>query len=258
MPGTPTIVTSCGSRVSRARSSACVELAELVAGGRRGASPGAGRRRRRRPSAPGRLPRRQPARALPLASIGACSANSIARSVDAVRCLADEDAVHRRRRLDAGGGVDDVARDHALARLGARVHADERLAGVDGEAHLEAVLVARPVADRERRAHGALRVVLVHDRRAEDGHDSVADELLDRAAVVLEDRAHTAVVGGQQRADVLRVEPLGARGRADEVAEDDADDLALLARGRAASSAVAALGAELRASAVLDARSSGR
>ena len=50
------------------------------------------------------------------------------------------------------------------------------------------LLVARPVADRERRADGALRVVLVHDRRAEDGHDRIADELLDGAAVVLEHR----------------------------------------------------------------------
>ena len=35
----------------------------------------------------------------------------------------------------------------------------------------------------EGRPDRALRVVLVGDRRAPDGHDRVADELLDRAAV---------------------------------------------------------------------------
>ena len=38
--------------------------------------------------------------------------------------------------------------------------------------------------------HGPQRVVLVHDRDAEDGHHGVADELLDAAAVALDDRLH--------------------------------------------------------------------
>ena len=50
------------------------------------------------------------------------------------------------------------------------------------------------VADRERRAHRPLGIVLVRDRRAEDGHDGVADELLDRAAVPLELAADRRVV----------------------------------------------------------------
>ena len=41
----------------------------------------------------------------------------------------------------------------------------------------------------ERRANGPLGVVLVCDRRSPDGHDGVADELLDGAAVALDDRA---------------------------------------------------------------------
>ena len=48
------------------------------------------------------------------------------------------------------------------------------------------------VADRERRADGALGIVLVRDRRAEERHHRVADELLDRAAVALELRAERA------------------------------------------------------------------
>ena len=45
------------------------------------------------------------------------------------------------------------------------------------------------VDELERGAHGALGVVLVGDRRAPDGHHRVADELLDRAAVALDDVA---------------------------------------------------------------------
>jgi hypothetical protein len=39
---------------------------------------------------------------------------------------------------------------------------------------------------RQRRAHGALRVVLVRHRGAEDAHHVVADELVDRAAEALD------------------------------------------------------------------------
>ena len=88
----------------------------------------------------------------------------------------------------------------------------------------------REVADRERRADRALGIVLVRRRRAEERHHRVADELLDRAAVPLELGADALVVGAEDRLDVLRVERLRARREADEVAEDDRDDLALAAR----------------------------
>ena len=93
-------------------------------------------------------------------------------------------------------------------------------------AHLDA-LVRRPVEDRERRADGALRVVLVRDGRAEDRHHRVADELLDGAAVALELLAHVRVVAAELGRDVLGVELLGPRREADQVGEQDGDDLAL-------------------------------
>jgi hypothetical protein len=104
------------------------------------------------------------------------------------------------------------------------------------------------VAHRERCPHRPLRVVLMGNRRAEDRDDRVADELLDRAAAAFELVARALVVDAEQRADVLGVALLGACRRADEVGEDDADDLPLLApRGRAdRSERGAALGAELR------------
>ena len=88
------------------------------------------------------------------------------------------------------------------------------------------------VADRERRADGALGVVLVRRRRPEERHHRVADELLDGAAVSLELGADALVVGAEDSLDVLRVHRLGPRREADEVAEDDRDDLAFAARRR--------------------------
>ena len=89
---------------------------------------------------------------------------------------------------------------------------------------------------RDRRLHlrrGANRterVVLVRDRDAEHGHDRVADELLDRAAVPLEDDAKILEVAAHACAQRLGIGRLAECGRADEVAEENGDDLALLAR----------------------------
>jgi hypothetical protein len=60
---------------------------------------------------------------------------------DAVRLpvgrLGDRDPVDRSRALQAGGGVDDVARDDALALLRAGTESDHRLARVDPDPHLQ-------------------------------------------------------------------------------------------------------------------------
>ena len=66
----------------------------------------------------------------------------------------------------------------------------------------------------------------VRDRRAPDGHDGVADELLDRAAVALDERARGVEVAREELADVLGVATLGERGEADEVGEEDGDEAA--------------------------------
>ena len=129
-------------------------------------------------------------------------------------------------------GVDDVAGRHAFSRVGSRVERDERLARGDADAHLELTVLGERFADRQRRPNGSLRVVLVRDRRAEDGHDRVADELLDRSAEALELGAHARVVGLQEPRARPRG-PCARRGReADEIAEEAGDDLALLALRR--------------------------
>ncbi len=143
--------------------------------------------------------------------------------------LVHEDPVHRRCCLQARGRVHDIAGRHSLPRLGTCVERDERLAGGDPDPHLELSLLLGPLTDRERRANGPFCVVLVRDRRAEQGHDCVPDELLHCAAEALELRAQPLVVRPEDRLDVLGVERLGARGEADEVGEEDGHDLALAA-----------------------------
>ena len=144
-----------------------------------------------------------------LHGLGLAVVDRVARR--APRRLADEDAVDRCVRLEPGGGVDDVPGHHALALLGPRAKRDERLPGVDADAELElGLLVEDPVADRERGADGALRVVLVRHRRAEHGHHGVADELLHRAAEALELVPQAGVVRTEQRAHLLRIHLLGA------------------------------------------------
>ena len=167
-----------------------------------------------------------------------------------VRLLADEDGAHRSGGLQSCGRVHDVSCDHRLAVPGAGLELDDRLAGVHGDAHLEAVLLG-PVANGECRADRALGVVAVGRRRAEDAHDRVADELLDRAAVALELLADALVVRREDRADVLRIELLGTSGEADEVDEQDGDDAALLAGPPGLGERRAARVAELREVGVL-------
>ena len=143
--------------------------------------------------------------------------------------LVDQDAVHWGGALQASGRVDDVARCHAFSCIGTRVERDERLTCRDPHAELEFFL-EREVADRKGCANGALGIVLVRRRRAEQRHDRVPDELLDRAAVALELRANALVVGPKDGLDVLGIHRLGPRGEPHEVAEDDRHDLALSTR----------------------------
>ena len=88
------------------------------------------------------------------------------------------------------------------------------------------------VDELEACADGPLGVVLVGGRRAPDGHDRVADELLDRPAVAADDVAGEVEVAGEQLAGVLGVAALGERREADEVGEEDRDEAALGDRAR--------------------------
>ncbi len=96
--------------------------------------------------------------------------------------------------------------------------ADDDRAGVDPDPDVD----LGSLLDRERGKRGAACVVLVGDRGAEEGHEAVAEELVDRALV--------AVDLGEGECEEAVDDPvifLGASlrrqlGRADDVAEDDA------------------------------------
>src|SRR5204863_2872787 len=80
-------------------------------------------------------------------------------------------------------------------------------------------------------SHRAIPIAFVRDRRAEDGHHRIADDLLDRAAVPLELVAQAGMIERKQPAHVLWIELLCLRGESNEVDEDDGDDLSFLAEG---------------------------
>jgi hypothetical protein len=124
------------------------------------------------------------------------------------RRLADEHRSRLGRALDARGRVDEIAGDHALA---ARADGDSGLAGVHARAQAQlgdAELVGerrRRGDEIERRADRPLGVVLVRDGSPPDGHHRVADELLDDAAVPLDEAATRLEVARQQLADLLGI-----------------------------------------------------
>ena len=106
-------------------------------------------------------------------------------------------------RLEPAGGVDEIARDHALVRGAER---DGGLAGQHPGACLDPGPETRD-ARRPARAprDGPLGIVLVRHRRAPDRHDRVADELLDGAAIAADHVGREVEVAGQELADVLGV-----------------------------------------------------
>ena len=69
----------------------------------------------------------------------------------------------------------------------------------------------------------ALLVVRRFDRVVEEDHHPVALEVLERAAVLGDELAHRLVVRPQHTEDLLRLDGLGERREAAEVAEDDGD-----------------------------------
>ena len=152
---------------------------------------------------------------------------------ESVGLLAEQHLPGLRRLLQPRGDVDGVSGRKALLR------ARDDLAGVDAHAQLEPRAVAglelvvqlvQAAAQLVGGAHRAQRVVLVHRRHAEDGHHRVADELLHRPAVPLDDRLRRLEVARHHPPQALRIDPLAERRRAGDVAEEHRHDLAHLAR----------------------------
>ena len=151
----------------------------------------------------------------------------------AIGALADGHRLGATGGLQARGHVDGVAGD----RVGVAHRAGQDLAGVHAhpQREVDVVLRARLGVDLLHRllhaqggADRALGVVLVGHRRAEQGHDVVADVLVDGAAVALDLLAQAPQEALDHRLEGLGVEALGHRGVAGEVGEEDGDLAALL------------------------------
>ncbi len=128
--------------------------------------------------------------------------------------LADQDLADRGSLLETGGDVHRVAGGEALGAAG--VTGDD-LTGVDAGPVLQGdpelgsegdVEVVQGLAHLRRRSHGSQRVVLVHPGQAEDRHDRIPDELLDRPAVALQDGLHRRKVQREHLSQGLAVEPV--------------------------------------------------
>jgi len=129
------------------------------------------------------------------------------------------------RLLQPGGDVDRIPGCKALLGPG------DDLARHDADAAFDSKLGQR-LAHLDGRPTGTEGVVLVREWDAEDRHDRVADEFLDRAAVSLDDLLHPLEVTGKQSAQRLRISCLPQRRRSDYVAEEDRDRLPLLLTAR--------------------------
>ena len=117
-----------------------------------------------------------------------------------LRALARDDGSGSGERLHPRGGVDRVA--HGLEReleIGPDVAEDDRTAvQSDADPEVDAAfrelrpVVVQRVLDREAGPDGALRMILVRDRGAEEHEHPVAEELADRALVAMDLVEHEA------------------------------------------------------------------
>ena len=87
------------------------------------------------------------------------------------------------------------------------------------------------VADPERRADRTFGIVLMRERTPKTPDHRVPDELLHDPAIGLDPGATQVLVGRKETGDVFVVHRLPEGRRADQVAEQGGDDLALLADG---------------------------
>src|SRR5207249_7501903 len=96
------------------------------------------------------------------------------------------------------------------------------LASVDAGVHLDWIagrVRQRAVADRERGPYGPLGVVLVGDRRPENGQYAVAHHVDHSPTVAVDLVGHALSAAMRQHLDVLRIEPLGEGGKARQIGE---------------------------------------
>src|SRR5206468_3819498 len=122
--------------------------------------------------------------------------------------VTDEDVAGLRSLLEASGDVDGITRRESPTLV------RHDFAGVDSHAHLQlgpelsAQLAVEPgelLTKLGSCTRAAERIVLVHDRDAEDRHDGVADELLHGSPVTFQHAAGDGEVPLHHTPEGLRV-----------------------------------------------------
>src|SRR5262249_8235748 len=99
---------------------------------------------------------------------------------------------------------------------------------LDTAAPLQFVPIALEGAlDTERGMHRAPRMILMSDRRPEQRHDAVAEELIDGALVAMDFGQHQLEGTSHESVHVLRIQPIGHRGESRHVDKEHGDLLAL-------------------------------
>ena len=140
----------------------------------------------------------------------------------------DDQGVRRGERLQTGGEIGRLADYIALLRLaGADQFAHHDQPGGKPDAHLMTAVGGEKLRDRidqrECAAYGIFSVVFVRLRIAEINKNTVAHIFGHVAAETGDDLGGASVIGGDDFAQILRIEAGGERGRADEVAEHHGD-----------------------------------
>jgi len=148
----------------------------------------------------------------------------------------DEDGIGLGEALHAGSEADGVSDRGVVQPEVAADGADNDLAGVDANPHLDdgaplapyLLAIARHrVADSQGGVKGAPGGVLVGDGGAEEGHDAVAEHVVDRALVAVDGVHHQRDGGVHQPPRLLEVDSFQQLHRAAEVREQRRHLLAL-------------------------------
>ena len=152
------------------------------------------------------------------------------------RRLADQDGARLGGLLEAGRQVRRVADRGVVHPQVVADRAHDHEAGVKPHAHGERDILARrdgnwPLAERardtERRERSPPRVILMGQRGPEERHEPVAEELVDGALVAVDLGEGGLEELVDEDVHALRPQPFRQRGRADQVAEEHGDWLAL-------------------------------
>src|SRR5216683_1115435 len=150
--------------------------------------------------------------------------------------VADQDDPRLGELLQPRGQVRGVAHRGVVHAQVVADGAHHHEAGVRAHPELEGYLLAgvepqRPfrkrAPDPDRGQHRAPRVILVRDRRAEERHEAVAQELVDGALEAVDLAERPLEEGAEQRVHAVGPELLGQYGGADQIAEQHRDRLAL-------------------------------